>query len=256
MKIMFWDIETLPGQAYFFDARTDWIAPHQVIRPPCLLSYAAKFAGQRRIVSDILTPAEAVEHKDKRVVEGLSELFEDVDYAVAHNGDKFDMPQLTTFITFNALPPLRRPQTIDTLKIAKQSLRAVHNNLDSLAKSLGVPTKIKTTFDLWRQCDVGDELALRKMLRYNRQDVVVLEGVYERLRPYAKGLPRLVDPEFNGARVCLACGSDDVHKDGYYRALVGTYQRWRCQVCGHNMRDSSPLPTSQAPRAKTTRLAG
>lgn len=246
MKILFFDIETLPGAWLAFQAKTEWLNPKFMLHPPFMLSWAARWGGEKRMHSEILTPAEVEAQDDSRIVANLAALFEEADYVVAHNADRFDIPMLNGFVATNSLPPLRRVQSIDTLKIAKGSLRQVYNSLDELAKALGVPNKIKTDGDLWRDCYFGDELALRKMLRYNRQDVVVLEGVYDRLIPYAKTLPRLVDPEYGGQLACDRCASESVRRDGIYRTPVNSYQRRRCNDCGHCWRDSKALKELRA----------
>jgi hypothetical protein len=57
--------------------------------------------------------------------------------------------------------------------------------LDAIAESMGLPRKLPTGgIGLWKRCLEHDAAALRAMVRYNKQDVRVLELVYDRLAPY------------------------------------------------------------------------
>lgn len=236
MRVLIWDIENLPGKAYIWRAKTEWVTPQMMIHPPFMVSYAAKWQDSNRVMSGVLTPEEALAQDDSRIVGEMADLLRQADKAVAHNGDRFDIPVLNSRILINNLQPLGSVQTIDTLKLARKSFELVHSHLGEVAKALGLEDKLPTSFSLWEACYNGDPKALRRMVRYNRQDVRVLQQVYERLIPHVKGLPRLVDAEFENQRICPTCGSEDVHKDGYYRTNAGQFQRYRCQDCGANMR--------------------
>lgn len=241
MKILIWDIENAPGEAYFWRAKTEWIGPHMVIKQPFMLSYAAKWQDGRKILSGVVTPEEALARDDSRIVADLAGLLRESDKAVAHNGDGFDIPILNSRILINDLEPLGMVQTIDTLKLARKSFSLTHNSLNAVAQVLGIPGKLDTSFSLWEACVAGDEKALAKMVRYNRQDVVVLQEIYERLVPHVKGLPRLVDGDFQNERVCVQCAGESIRKDGFYRTNAGSYQRWRCNDCGACMRERTAL---------------
>jgi DNA polymerase III epsilon subunit-like protein len=160
-------------------------------------------------------------------------LLDQADIVIAHNGDNFDMPNLNTRFLFHGFPPPSYYKTIDTFKVAKAQFGFTHNNLDGIAKFLGIPGKSKTDFQLWKACMFGDEEALAYMLEYNKQDVIVEEAVYLKLRPYIRNHPNYnlyIDSE---NPVCPTCGGTHLtHVGYYYYTPTGKYKDYRCDTCG------------------------
>lgn len=230
-RILFWDIETAPLLSHIWSAFSNFIPSVMIEKESFMLSWAAKWEDEDRVMSGVLTPEEALAQDDTRLVLELSELLRQADRTCAHNGDRFDIPKTNNRLLLNGLPPLPPRQTIDTLLLARKSFRLASNKLDYLAEILGFGNKISTDFELWRRCYQGDHDALREMVRYNRKDVVLLQQVYEELRPYVRGLPRLVDGDGRRGKFCPSCGSAEVERDGWYRTNASTFPRYRCTAC-------------------------
>jgi hypothetical protein len=234
LRVLFWDIETAPLLAHVWSL---WdkggIPPARLLKDGFILSWSAKWRGERKVHSAVLTSEEAKSQDDSRIVQALADLLREADVIVAHNGDRFDLPKLNGRLMKHGLEPLGPVQTIDTLKLAKKNISLASNRLDYLGSVLGLGRKIDTTMALWGACYVGDPKALREMVRYNRQDVVLLEEVFEALRPYVRGLTRLVDGEGLG---CPSCGSAELTKRGSYRTQSSTFQKFHCQKCGRYSR--------------------
>lgn len=70
------------------------------------------------------------------------------------------------------------------------------------------------------------------MRKYNIQDVLTLEQVYLRMRPFILNHPNIGIFTQDEVHVCPACGSVHLHKRGTYKTNVGEYQRYRCMDCG------------------------
>ncbi len=71
------------------------------------------------------------------------------------------------------------------------------------------------------------------MKEYNTQDVVLLENVYLKLRPYIRNHPNTtLDKNTINTALCPSCGSANLHKRGYSYTNVGKYSRLCCQDCG------------------------
>jgi hypothetical protein len=231
-RILFWDVETAPALAFAFQAKTDWIPSHMFQHETFLLTWAAKWAGSNRVISERLTGAEARAQDDSRLVTSLVELIREADVIVAHNGDGFDEKVLRGRAMLTGSEPLGPVRSVDTLKLAKRSFRLTHNSLNHLAKHLGVPQKMDTGgFSLWRDAYLGDEKALAKMDRYCRADVRCLEGVYGAMLPHVKGLPRLIDASHDGEDVCPYCGSAERQSRGLTHTNASSFPRYRCS-CG------------------------
>lgn len=126
---------------------------------------------------------------------------------------------------------------IDTLKTARKEFRLLSNKLEYLAKLLGCDEKLKhkeyAGHELWAECIKGNKRAWREMKIYNKQDVITLEQVYLKLRPWMRNHPNLGLFMNVDYPVCGACGSEHVHRRGYAYTGVSMFVRTRCVDCGH-----------------------
>ena len=232
MRILFFDIESAPLLGYFWRPDQDYIAHDFMVADSYMLGYSARFRGERTIHSDILTSSEAKRQHDDRIVVGLGRLIRKADLIVAHNIRRFDLPVFNGRLLMRGLEPLGPVQTIDTFVLAKQNFGLPYYKLDYLAERLGLGKKIKTDFELWRRCYLGDEAALAKMHRYNRRDVVLLEQVFEKMLPYVKSLPRLVvagGPDDSSCPLCAYPGP--LAKRGFHENRATRFQTYQCPRC-------------------------
>ena len=91
----------------------------------------------------------------------------------------------------------------------------------------------------------GEAKAFQEMLDYNMQDVLLLEAVYDELRPYHKTHPN--QGVTSDVPVCPKCGGQHMQKRGYSVTQVSKYQRYQCQDCGSwargrtNLRDKEEM---------------
>ena len=121
--------------------------------------------------------------------------------------------------------------SVDTKKLAKSRFAFNSNTLGDLGRYLGVGGKLKHAgFGMWLGCMGGDAKAWRMMRLYNRQDVLLLERVYEKLKPYAINHPSLsAISERDG---CPICGSGNVIRKGIRANASGIRQQMKCKCCG------------------------
>jgi RNase_H superfamily len=171
-------------------------------------------------------------------VETLWHLLNQADIVVAHNGESFDIPKIKSRFLIHGLPPTTFYQQVDTKKVAAKEFGFESNKLEALARLFGIEGKIETDFTLWSRCMDGNAEALIEMEAYNRQDIVVLEEVYLRLRPYIKSHPNwnLFTDSLNP--VCPICGCEHLEPSGYYYfTQTGKYPNFRCMGCGALSRD-------------------
>jgi DNA polymerase elongation subunit (family B) len=236
LRILYFDTETSPMLAYVWGPKADWIPHNQIVHQSFLFCWAAKWGHEKQLRSDKLTSNETKVRDDTRIVESLASLVREADVVIAHNSDGFDVPVLNSRVMIQGLEPLGPVESVDTLKLARRSFRFSHNKLDALARYLGIGEKIRTDFELWERVYQGDELAMQQMLRYCRHDVVLLEQVFEKLRPYAKGLKRLVDGE---GSFCPNCGSTDYQRRGFRRTNAGNFARYQCNRCQRYFKDKT-----------------
>lgn len=174
---------------------------------------------------------------DKHIATQFASVLNEADFVVAHNGKKFDIPVMNTRFVVNGIKPPSPYKIIDTLTIAKKEMRFRRNSLAHLAEVLKCNHKKLTHskfagFDLWSECMKGNKEAWAEMELYNRYDVIVLEEVYKKLRPYYSNHPNITTGSDDTVMCCPKCGSDDLYKRGFFFTNKGKYQRYSCNSCG------------------------
>lgn len=234
VKILLLDIETAPIRAYVWRLWKQDVGLSQIISDYFMLTWSAKWLNESTVMSERLTGEEAKKEDDKRIVKKLWTLLDDADILIAHNGNAFDIPKINTRFLMHGMIPPSPYKTIDTKLIAKNQFGFSSNKLQHLANSLGIEGKYDTDFELWVRCLQGDENSLEYMEYYNKHDVEVLEEVYLKLRPYAKGHANL-DVYFDDDKPhCPCCGGTNItlelNKKFYTQSVE--YDTYRCQDCG------------------------
>jgi hypothetical protein len=85
------------------------------------------------------------------------------------------------------------------------------------------------------------------MEAYNKQDVLLLERVYDRLLPWITNHPNL--SAHGDTFCCPKCGSVDYQQRGYAIQLGGKYRRYQCKPCGGWFRLNLREPPKQKLKA-------
>lgn len=231
-KILLYDIETSPLITYAWQIyEADAI---KVIKDSQMLCFAYKWLGDKsvRVVGqDDFKSYKPGINDDKNVVKTLRDLFDEAEVVIAHNGNSFDQKISQARMMVNGLAPPSPYRQIDTKVVAKRYGRFTSNKLDDLGKALGLGQKLDTGgFKIWEGCMAGDEKSWRTMKRYNKQDVVLLEQLYLRLRPWVQNHPGLNVLQ-NRPDACPKCGSPRLTMQGQRRTNTTTYQQYKCLDC-------------------------
>lgn len=253
-KILVADIETLP----YHVSMTTWnpyetrIKHTDIKKPLSMVTWAAKWLFEDKIISAKCTPEEAMAHDDKRIAQAFWNLLDEADVVIFHNGRKYDIKVAQARWFANGMKLPSDYQNIDTLAAARKMFgnKLGSNRLDHLASFvLGVDGKMETPKGLWERCDAGDQEAIDFMDKYCQQDIFVLEDVYLAMRPYIKPHPNIPLIENSHEHCCPTCGSSDITDTGQvYRTYVNQFDTFRCGECGTVSRarkNSTPLPVKQ-----------
>ena len=256
-KILILDIETAPLKAFVWGIWNVNVQLGQIETDWFCLTWAAKWLFEDKVYSGCVTPKEAVNQDDKRMIKGIWELVNQADLVIAHNGERFDMPKLNTRFLIHGFNPPLPYQQIDTLKHIRRNFGFTSNKLDYVNQLLNLERKKETSFELWRNCYNGDKQALDQMLDYNVQDVRILEETYLRIRPWIKPHPNMglfiLDEQQSR---CPTCGSADLKEQGkHYNTTANTYELVRCSNCGAASRKRLSKLTIKERRHLTLSLA-
>ena len=177
------------------------------------------------------------------------EVFDQADLIIGHNADRFDARHLMGGWAEMGLPAPSPYKVVDTLKIARGTFAYESNTLDALNKRLGIDAKTdKYDVKIARAAVNGDREAQDRIEGYNRGDIVASEALFDRLRPYAKGIPHLgmwTDDEL----ACPSCGSTMTATGKTVHANVQRYEHLTCPNCGSHARGTTALKSPTRTRS-------
>lgn len=228
-RILIWDIETSPNLAYVWGKWEQNVISFK--KEWELLSVAYKWLGESQVYC--VGRCDFKDSTDRALVDKVWQLLDESDVAIAHNGDQFDNKKIRAKFVEHGFKPPKPYKTIDTKKIAKNNFNFNSNSLNDLGQLLKLGKKVETGgFDLWLKCMAGDDKAWKKMKSYNKQDVVLLEKVYNKLKIWDEKHINLAALE-DKRDACPICASAKVQKRGFYYARTTKRVRWSCMECGH-----------------------
>lgn len=238
VRIGLWDTEFTPNTGHFWGLWDQNIPYPFVNDTQRMLCFGFKFLGK---------PTKVVDERVGRLemLTQLRDYLDEVDFLVSWNGTGYDTKMANREFLKEGLTPPSPYREIDLMRVVKQRFKFSSNKLGSIADELGVGKKIETGgFDLWRGVMAGDEKAWRKMRRYQKQDVDLLEELYHKLIAWI----RMPHPVTDKADACRNCGSQKIQRRGLARTLNGSYARVHCQVCGAwgRLNERTPVGTVKA----------
>lgn len=222
--ILVLDIEWRPTIAYVWGAWKENITPEKIKEHGGLLCVGAKWLGDKetKLFSEW-------EHGHYGMLQGIHDMMSLADAVITYNGDRFDLKKLEGEFLLHGLPPCPPLTSIDCLKAVKK-FGYFMNRLAFIGPFLGLGGKLEHEgMALWTKVMAGDEAAQKRMSKYCIQDVVLLEKLYLKIRPFIRNHPHLGNA---GANQCGSCGSTHLQSRGTRRTRAYKIQRLHCQSCG------------------------
>jgi DNA polymerase elongation subunit (family B) len=249
-KILTFDVETSPVEAYVWGlwdqnipidfVKTDWT----------IFSYAAKWLHKKTVMyADTGGRGKDKVRDDKRLVRALRDLLDEADVVVAQNGKKFDVRKVNARMIEHGIAPPSPYKVIDTMLVSRKYFNFTSQKLKWTSERLTDAPKDDHKkypgFALWKACLEDEPGAWKEMKKYNRQDVVSTEEVYLKLRPWIEHHPSVTLYKDEDAGNCTRCGADSskLEKWGTKVLTQGVYQRYHCTVCGGMSRGKQDLRT-------------
>ena len=115
MKILLFDVETFPNQAFVWGKYQQDVIRY--IRQTCMATFVAKWLGEKRIISKALPHYAGYlpgSYDDKALVKDLWKLMDEADAVVAHNGIDFDVKVANARFLAHGFGPPSPYKSIDT----------------------------------------------------------------------------------------------------------------------------------------------
>lgn len=238
MRILTFDIETSPNLAMVWGLFNQNVSLSQLRETTEVMSWAAKWHGERTVYS--------ADWRDATYMEQLWKLLDEADAVVHYNGDSFDIKHVQRHFIEHGQGKPSPYASIDLLKAVRKNFRFTSNKLDAVAEKLiGRKKTSHTGFQLWVDCLAGDEKAWNLMNRYCRNDVVITEKLYDKLLPWISNHPSI--PLRDGTEAgCPNCGSFSRQQRGYAYTAVSKYLQYRCNGCGRWYRGANLIARTEA----------
>ncbi len=236
-KILFYDIETKPLQAWIWSPGKQYVGHKQLVSQHsrygiiCITYCWNDGKPAKAIVWDYET------QDTGPVVAEFDEIIKQADWTIGKNSDRFDTKMINAARMFAGLPGMPEwTKYKDDLEVQmRRYFRLPSQSLDYISDQLGYGGKIKMEMQDWIDIvekNENGQKKLNKMVKYGKKDVEDTRALWNQLSEH-------FDPKFNMAAfvnddVCkhADCGSNNIRKNGVRVSAKTRYQTYLCLDCG------------------------
>lgn len=215
-KLLFFDIESIGVNALKAD-----------LGRVVMFGYKTNLMYKPRV--EKMTKAELRNFDDKPLLERITSIYQDCELSIGHYAAPFDRRFLQGRLLINNMPPLPPTRLRDTCLILRSVANFSSNRLGYAAKILNLAHR-KTDNnwpEAWFKVMQGNMQHLKAMAEYCAHDVLAVEDLYYRIRPFDNAHPRM----FEDQALCRKCGSaGQLHGVAWHAGKK--YHRFQCNACG------------------------
>ena len=229
-KILYFDIETSLMEIYsFYIGQKVSVQPSQIKTHSKIICIAYKWSDKNKV--EILSWDK--NQDDTKMLIKFNKIAKEADFLCGHNGKNFDVKELRAAMALRGVKDVWcETPVLDTLTDCRRAFRFKSNKLDAIAKSLGLGHKDPMGLQDWIDVNNKCPKALKKMLKYCKKDVILLEKVHKRLNRYiSPSNMSLMRGSVNHNINCCNCGSDTLVKYGTYTYGGAKLQKYLCKFC-------------------------
>jgi uncharacterized protein YprB with RNaseH-like and TPR domain len=178
---LFFDIEVSPNMVFSWRIGNKVSIGHNaIIKERAIICVCWKWEDEDEVHS-----LEWNKGCDKALVTKFAKIIDSADEVITQNGDAFDIKWLRARCIFHDVPLSPKFNSHDTKKWAKSGFYFNCAKLDYMGQYLGEGQKIETDYDLWTDIVLkNDKKAMDKMVEYCKEDVALLQRIYNKLKPY------------------------------------------------------------------------
>lgn len=210
-KVLIYDIETARMTANLWWSGQQYVNGAQITSDPSIITVSFKWLG-----SDKISYLKWDKKKsDKKLITEFLKYYNEADIVIGFNNDKFDNRYVNSRALKYGLDVNVHVKSFDLMKQAKRLFRLPSYSMNYIANYVGVETKLQHSgLSMWEHIQFGTKKqakkAMKKMVEYNIQDIIVTEQVYLRLLKYMKSPLHVGVFKGKGKCTCPTCGSDKV----------------------------------------------
>ncbi len=240
-KILIYDIETARMQANLWWSGQQFVNGSQITSEPRIITVAWKWLG-----SDKVEYLKWSKNKsDKKLITKFLEVYNEADMVIGFNNNKFDNRFVNSRALKYNLDVNVHVKSLDLMKEAKRLFRLPSYSMNNIARYIGVETKLQHSgLEMWEAIQFGSKKeakkAMKLMIEYNVQDIIVTEQVYLRVRKYMKNPMHIGVLQGKEKSTCPICGGDNVKLHKTTVTPSGSIQRiMKCKDDGHTYKISN-----------------
>lgn len=230
VKRLFYDIETSYNIVKSWKIGYNIILnPEHIIQERAIICMCYKWEGENTVHS-----IHWDDGNDARIIQKFIELAIEADELIGHNADQYDAKFLMTRAIKHGIQGLPKYNSYDTLEKAKKYFMFNSNKLDYIAQYLELGKKAEHEgLSMWDKVILEkDEKALNCMINYCKQDVLLAEKVFNKLRLYTETNNNNAVLATGKKYACNNCGSMSVKLQKTYATKTGMIKRIvKCGDC-------------------------
>ena len=232
-KRLFYDIET--SKTVFSGWRTgkQFVGAHQIMEHTKIICISWKWESEDKVHN---LNWGLKQQCDKKLLEKFIPILESADQSVGHNSDGFDLKWIRSRAMFHDIPMSPYFNTIDTYKIVKSICKLPSYSLANCCNYFSLEAKRDSGGDAtWNgvQFEKSQE-ALDTMLYYCDGDILSLQALYEKIRPYSKAKMHYAALGMDEKFFCPECTQLPKWNKTYTTAsgTIQHYMKCRGNKCG------------------------
>ena len=153
-----------------------------------MLCWCMKIDGGE-LLEDVVTKKELDGTvQDKRIVQHLLETLQGVDVVTTFWGTGFDIPFTRSQALFHKLdfPMYGTIKHFDLFYACRSLFKLHRKSLQAVTEFLGIEGKTHLKLPVWQLAKRGHVESLKYVLQHCREDVKILEVLWQRVKPYRK----------------------------------------------------------------------
>jgi len=252
-KIMVYDIETSRITANLWWTGKQYVDYKKVTSEPKIISISWKWLGENKVHA--LTWDS--EHCDKKMLEKFLPEYNKSLMVIGQNNNSFDNKWIATRAAKHKLHVNQYVKSFDIYRMAKSKFRLISYSMDYMAMFFGLtPKQSHEGIKMWEMVENGTKKEqkeyLKKMVDYNKGDIVTTEELYLTLQPYFKNVTNVGTKKGLPKWACPITGSLNVKLQNTIFTAMGTIQRvLYCEDSGHQYKVSNKTYQDYLQRAMT-----
>lgn len=180
-RTLTWDLESRPYLAYGYDVWNTNVRRDAVVRKSSVMCFAAKWYENKDVEFWSMP-----EHGYATMVERAWQLLDEADQVISYNGARYDTKKMNAEFARCGLGEPSPYKELDLFQAVRRRFGFMFKGLDDVAKELGLGHKGKVE-DWWATCEqflLGNPDAIAEVRKYNVQDVLLAEQVFDELKDW------------------------------------------------------------------------